>query len=79
MASAQDKRMRSGKCLQHCAKTKELWTTHFNNRWGDWFSSLISIFHVSLQVDIKEFEDEVQLLVCMYDIKEAGMMWKKNY
>jgi hypothetical protein len=45
--------------------------THLNNWRRNRFAILITGFYVPFQVDIEEFKHQVELLICMHDIKQA--------
>lgn len=52
------------------------YATHLNNRRRDGFTILITSFYIPFQVDVEEFEYEVELLICMHDIKKTKFMTK---
>lgn len=44
---------------------------HLDETEGKRAACLVAIVHVTLQVYIQEFEDEIQLLVCVYDVEQS--------
>ena len=47
-------------------------STHLDNVRGDGAAGLVAVLHVAFEIDVEELEDQIELLIRVYDVEEPA-------
>ena len=54
-------------------------STHLDNVRGDGAAGLVAVLHVAFEIDVEEFEDQIELLIRVYDVEEPAGRENKGW